>query len=180
MKLFLSLVAVAVSAAVLAPTAAASDAKSGLRRNLDITIAPSTNEGSTAICLPGGDEPLSKAKAALLRSLVSLVVNSNSNKNSGLGGITDAVRSDRPRRDPPKYVFGCGFLDFDCYECELCKDVYGLLIETGSQAACDAACVATVEAAGGGPEDRTLCSFVPHVRVEPGSLLPTQLTLCLL
>jgi hypothetical protein len=181
MKLFLSLVAVDVGAAVLAPTATASDAKTGLRRNLDSTFAPSTNEGSKAICLPGGDEPLSKSKAALLQSLVSLVVNSNNNKKPGLGGITDAERSDRPRRDPPKYlyVFGCGFLDFDCYECELCQDAYGLLIETGSKAACDAACVATVEAAGGGPEDRTCCSFVRRVRVEPVLFAqPSHLTFC--
>jgi hypothetical protein len=56
---------------------------------------------------------------------------------------------------PPTYVFGCGFLDFDCYECDLCQEVYGLLLETGSQVACDAACLGIIEAAGGGPEDRT-------------------------
>jgi hypothetical protein len=167
MKLFLSLVAVA--AAVLAPTAtvAASHAKLGLRRTLDSTVAPainkSSNSASNEICLPGGDEPLSKAKAALLQKLASLVVNSHHKD------VADSER--RPFRDPPKYVFGCAFLDIGCYECDLCQDVYGLLLETGSQVACDAACVVIVDAAGAGagPEDRTCTASCARSGVDPGS-----------
>jgi hypothetical protein len=160
MKLFLSLVAVAT--AVLAPTSAASHAQSGLRRALDTTVAPANNKGSNEICLPGGEEPLSKSKAALLQSLASRVVSSNSSKKSGSGGGIIADAEGRP----PTYVFGCGFLDFDCYECDLCQDAYGLLLETGSQVACDAACLGIVEAAGGGPEDRTFL-LVPPARLHP-------------
>ena len=141
MKLFLSFVAVAtvLLAPTTAATAAKSPAKSGLRRTLDSTLGPASNKYE--ICFPGGDETLSKSKAALLQSLATLVVNGHKNK-SGSGG-------------PPQYVFGCGLFDFDCYECDLCQDVYGLLLEAGSQVACDAACVGIVETTGGGPEDRT-------------------------
>jgi hypothetical protein len=55
----------------------------------------------------------------------------------------------------PQYAVGCGFLDFKCYVCELCEKIYGSLVDTGSDTACDVACIGIAEAAGGGPEDRT-------------------------
>lgn len=52
---------------------------------------------------------------------------------------------------------GCSWYDVKCWANKagngICKVAYAGLKATGSKVACDAACVAIVEAAGGGPED---------------------------
>ena len=54
-------------------------------------------------------------------------------------------------------ALGCPFYDLPCLfkkaECSVCKKVIPALLGLGSEAACDAGCVAAVELVGGGPGD---------------------------
>jgi hypothetical protein len=69
------------------------------------------------------------------------------------------------------YILGCGFLDLKCYACELCHDIYGDLVDAGSEEACDAACIGIAEAAGGGPGDGCPFKSVPSPTDPSFSLL---------
>jgi hypothetical protein len=139
MKLVISMLTFA--AAILAPASVSAlvgkAIASGLRRNLN-GGAPNTNE----ICF-SGPKSYSQMEVTLLHSLASNVA------DESFTGVTP------PGEGAPHYALGCGFLDFKCYACDLCQDIYGALVDTGSEETCDAACIGIAEAAGGGPEDRT-------------------------
>jgi hypothetical protein len=131
MKLLISFLSLA--AAIWTPVSAAS----GLRRNLS-SETPTVNE----ICF-SGPRSYSPPEAALLHGLAFIVA------DDSFTGVTP------PGQGDPQYALGCHFLDFKCYARHLCEDIYGTLLKTGSQVACDLACVGIAEAADGGPEDRT-------------------------
>jgi hypothetical protein len=90
-----------------------------------------------------GPRNYSQVEAALLSRLASHVA------DDSFTGVSP------PGESAPHYTLGCGFLDFKCYACDLCRDIYGDLVDTGSEEACDAACIGIAEASGGWPEDRT-------------------------
>lgn len=149
MKLTISLLTAALLAAV-APTAAAMGhtdgrATPGLRRALGGAASfggGSNSSGTSEICVPSATR-YSQVEVKLFHGLAAVI------GDDSWTGVT------QPGQEDPTYAVGCGFLDFKCYVCDLCEDIYGALVDTGSEAACDLACVAIAEAAGGGPEDRT-------------------------
>lgn len=138
MKLFISFSSLIV--AIMAPiTVTASVGKipnSGLRH---LSAAnPAVNE----VCFPS-PKSYSQPEVVLLHSLASHLA------DDSWTGVT------APGEPIPDYAVGCGLFDFKCYVCELCEKIYGALVDTGSDGACDVACIGIAEAAGGGPEDRT-------------------------
>ena len=150
MKLFITFLSLA--AAIWTPVSASASvgkatSASGLRRT-QYSATPNTNE----ICF-SSPKNYSQPELALLHSLASLVA------DDSFTGVTP------PGQGVPHYALGCRFLDFKCYACDLCEDIYGTLVKTGSEVACDLACVGIAEAAGGGPEDRT------YQRVARGNCL---------
>ena len=76
---------------------------------------------------------------------------------------------------------GCWFYDFDCWVCSLCEIVGDELIDSGSEALCDAVCVVEVEAAGGGPEDpvanvvAAACFVICYAAFELTAPTPTSI-----
>jgi hypothetical protein len=140
MKLLITFLSLA--AAIWTPVSASASvgkvtSASGLRRT-QYNATPNTNE----VCF-SSPKNYSQPELALLHSLAAIVA------DDSFTGVTP------PGQGVPHYALGCRFLDFKCYACDLCEDIYGTLVKTGSEVACDLACVGIAEAAGGGPEDRT-------------------------
>ena len=121
----------------------------GPRTLSQVTTLSNSNGSNDEVCFQGfvntAEEHLTEL---LINQLLGKSTSDQSSKFAGFPKVSQAVSG------VPDYLVGCSIFDFKCMECSLCKDVYDALVETGSEAACDAACVAIVEMAGGGPEDR--------------------------
>jgi hypothetical protein len=147
MKLVLSVLAAA--AAVSLAGAADQRATSGLRRALwsdaastrKSSTGTSTNSTSSEICVPAKPR-YSSVEAQLFHSLAAVVADDSW---TGVG---------QQETEDPAYATQCGFLDFKCYVCELCEEIYQPLFDTGNEGACDVLCFEIAEKAGGGPQNR--------------------------
>ena len=135
----------------------------GARSLSQVTLANS-NGSNEEVCFQGfvntAEEQLTEL---LINQLLGKSTSDHASKFSSFPKVTQTVSG------VPDYLVGCSIFDFKCMECSLCKDVYETLVETGSEAACDAACIVVVEAAGGGPEDRKshTCRRLSVKRVRP-------------
>jgi hypothetical protein len=138
MKIFISFASliVAIKAPITVTASVRKIPNSGLRH----LSGGTTNDNE--ICFPS-PKSYSQPEIVLLHSLASHIA------DDSWTGVTP------PGEPVPQYTVGCGWFDFKCYVCELCEKIYGDLVDTGSDVACDAACVGIAEVAGGGPEDRT-------------------------
>ena len=151
MKLVLSVLAAAAGVSL----AGATDqrATSGMRRALWSDAASSTTSSSSStgtststasseICVPAKPR-YSSVEAQLIHGLAAVVADDSW---TGVG---------QQETEDPAYATQCGFLDFKCYVCELCEEIYQPLLDTGNEGACDVLCFEIAEKAGGGPQNRT-------------------------